>query len=446
LLLNACALHTQPQDTAIEQEALSQVRIPAHWQAGANGAEVPDQNWLRLFASPQLDALAAEALQNSPDMRLTAARIAEAAAALKQLEGSIYPSVQLLAHGGGKLGGDNSGLRGVVLSSSWEIDVWGRMRYGIRAGESQYLATLEDRHFARQSLVASVAKAWLLAIEARQQTTLAQDDLQAARQLSRLAQLRLRIGSGSETEWQQAQSEADAAQQQTLVLQLRQAQSQQALDLLLGRYPGQPMTLQTALPAMPGPVPAGLPSELLERRPDVIAATLRVTEAFNRSEAARAALLPHFSLTLAFASLSSSLVSLSNQDNPFWSGGASMLAPLFQGGTLRAQVEARNAEQQAALANYAQTGLNAFQEVEFALTADHSLSLQQQQQQARRDASAQQLTIARSSQRIGASDQSALLRQQRLTLAEEAALLQLQRQRLCQRVNLYLALGGGYAE
>jgi len=146
-----------------------------------------------------------------------------------------------------------------------------------------------------------------------------------------------------------------------------------ALELLLGRYPATEIAIAARLPAMPVPVPAGMPSQLLERRPDVFAAERRVAAAFDRVGEARAAQLPRISLTAGGSSVSSDLIELKDTSNPLWSLGANLIAPIYQGGALRAQVEIRTAEQKQAVAEYARAAQRAFGEVEGALAAEVAL-------------------------------------------------------------------------
>lgn len=446
LLLAGCATLTPtPDSTTLQHRALAHVTPPAHWLTPGATAGIVDNHWLRQLASPQLNALVAEAEANNPDLKLTAARMDQAAALLKQIGASLYPAVDLLAKGGGQLSGDNTGLKGILLSTHWEIDLWGRIRYGIRASEAQYYAIEADTRFARQSLAAAVAKAWLLAIETNQQYALAQDNLNTTQKLLYIAQSRKAVGAASEAEVLSASTEIDIAQDRLLQLDQLRSQTRQALSLLLGRYPSSQMVLDQAFPLMPDKVPTGLPSQLLERRPDVTAAIERVVAAFNLTAQARAALLPQISLTLGVASLSSSLLALDNHDNPVWSAGASILTPLYQGGALRAEIEVKNAEQQAALASYAQTGLKAFGEVETALAAESTLNQRYQQQLVLCQKVNQLRQIAIRRFEIGAGDERAILLQTRQTLAAESALRQIQRERLTQRVDLYLALGGGFS-
>jgi outer membrane protein TolC len=204
------------------------------------------------------------------------------------------------------------------------------------------------------------------------------------------------------------------------------------------------MEASARLPALPPPVPAGLPSELLERRPDVIAAERRVAAAFNRVGEAKAAKLPKISLTAGVSSISSDLFVLQDRDNPVWNLGANLLAPLYQGGALRAQVEIRNAEQRQALAEYAQVGLSAFNDVESALATEFSLKDRETILMRAVVDNQRALDLANERYRIGAVDLRSVLQQQLALSAAQTALIRVQSEARVQRVNLYLALGGSF--
>jgi outer membrane protein TolC len=188
-----------------------------------------------------------------------------------------------------------------------------------------------------------------------------------------------------------------------------------------------------------------MPSELLERRPDVVAAERRVAAAFYRVEEAKAARLPRISLTAAVTSLSSELFVLKDRDNPVWSAGASLTAPLYLGGQLQAQVEVRTAEQKQALAEYGRVGARAFGEVENALSSSFALEDREAilAQSVADNARALELTNVR--YRVGVGDLRAVQQQSLALHAARTALLRVQAERLVQRVNLHLALGGSFA-
>jgi len=200
------------------------------------------------------------------------------------------------------------------------------------------------------------------------------------------------------------------------------------------------------LAAAPGPVPVGMPSELLERRPDVVAAERRVAAAFYRVEEAKAARLPRISLTAAVTSISSDLFVLKQHDNPVWSAGASLIAPLYLGGQLQSQVEIKTAEQKQAVAEYARVGVRAFGEVENALSAEFTLGEREALLRQAVVDNARALELANTRYRVGSADLRAVQTQSLALYAARTTLLRVQSERLVQRVNLYLALGGSFDE
>jgi outer membrane protein TolC len=192
-------------------------------------------------------------------------------------------------------------------------------------------------------------------------------------------------------------------------------------------------------------VPAGLPSELLERRPDVVAAERRVAAAFNRIHEAKAARLPTISLTSGISVISSDLFLLQDHVNPVWNIGARLLAPLYQGGALTTQVEIRTAEQEQAIATYAAVGLRAFGEVENALSAEFAARDREQILTQTLADHRRALGVVLMRHRIGSTDLRFVTQQQLAMTATQAALIRVQAEQRVQRVNLHLALGGDFA-
>jgi outer membrane protein TolC len=191
-------------------------------------------------------------------------------------------------------------------------------------------------------------------------------------------------------------------------------------------------------------VPAGLPSELLERRPDVVAAERRIAGAFYGVKEAQAARLPTIKLVGSVTSLTSEMLVLQDLDQPVWSIGGSLLQPVFNGGALQTQVRIRTAEQKQAIAEYGQIGARAFSEVEDALSAEFA-SGRREAVLARAVAENQTaLEFAQQRFKVGSGDMRAVSQQQLALFGTKSALLRMQSERLVQRVNLYLALGGGF--
>jgi NodT family efflux transporter outer membrane factor (OMF) lipoprotein len=444
-ILTGCALNPPPTTSELQKDALPHTSVPTAWIAGSSGPAPVADRWLATFNDPALSALVVEALTYNADLQVAAARVEQAAGYVKVANATLLPSVGVFATGGGKSGG-SGGLDGIWLNASLELDVWGRIRYGGAAAEQQSAAFVADYAYARQSLAATVAKSWFVAIEAGLQRAIAQDALRSAEELVRIAQERLRVGNGDELAVAQARANVGNYRDALRQIELSRGQALRALELLLGRYPAAEIAVAERLAPMPPHVPAGVPSQLLERRPDVIAAERRVAAAFNRVGEARAAQLPRISLTAGGSSVSSDLIELKDTGNPIWSLGANLIAPLYQGGALRAQVEIRTAEQKQAVADYARAGQRAFGEVEGAFAAENALRERGAILDAALRDNERALELAKIQYRVGTIDLGTVEQRQLALYSARTSRLRVQSEQLAQRVNLYLALGGGFDE
>lgn len=441
-----CAIKTPPDRGELQKQALPNTELPAAWKADSRSTAPVADRWLATFNDPALSALVSEALAYNADLQVAASRVEQAAGYLKVASASLLPSVGVAGLAGGKSGGGDSGLEGIFLNASLELDVWGRVRYGEAAADAQAAAIAADYAYARQSLAAMVAKSWFVAVEAGLQQSIARDMLRAAESLLKLAQNRMRIGNGNEQAVADARAAVANHRDALRQIELSREQALRALESLLGRYPGAEIKVAQNLSPMPPPVPAGMPSQLLERRPDVIAAERLVAAAFNRVGEARAAQLPRISLTAGGSNVSSDLFVLQNTNNPVWSFGANLVAPLYQGGALRAQVEIRSAEQKQAVAQYARAGQRAFSEAEGALSAEKAL----RERNALLDAAVRDneraVELAQIQYRIGTINLSAVEQRQLALYAARTSRLRVQSEQLAQRVNLHLALGGDFGD
>ena len=444
LAIAGCALQSPPASKDIQAQSMQNVRTPPKW-AAAGGAEgsVTDA-WLASYNDPQLGALVREALAYNSDLQVAAGRVEQAAAYAKLAGATLYPAVDLLAHGGGKMGGDNSGVSGIGLFANWELDIWGRARSQAAAGSAQYESVLADAEFARQSIAAMVAKSWFLATEARTQRAMADEIVRASEQYLGLARDRLRIGRGDEYDVTLAEASLDTYRDAARQLALAQQQAVRAIETLVGRYPAAALDVPTAFSAKPPAVPVGLPSELLERRPDVIAAERRVAAAFNKVAEANAARLPKIALTAGFSSISSDVFVLKDQDYPVFSLGANLAAPIVHGWALQANVEIRTAEQKIAIADYGRVASRAFSEVEAALSATFAADEREAILGRAVASNARAVELAQTRLRVGSGDLRAVLQQNVALYAARTSLVKVQTERLVQRVNLNLALGGSF--
>jgi outer membrane protein, multidrug efflux system len=443
---SACALKKPPDTATIQGEALQGVKPPDGWKPPIAAPGGVADNWLTSFHDDQLSAAVVEAIANNPDLRVGAARVEQAQLYAKLAGARLYPSVDLLARGGGKMSGDNSGLAGAVLSASWELDLWGRVRYARAAAVADAASAQADFEFARQSIAATVARSWFLATEAGLQAEVARVQIARGETLLGLAQDRSRVGIGNDEDVYVARATLGTYRDTLREIELSREQAIRALEVLLGRYPAAAAAISPQLPGQPDAVPAGLPSALLERRPDVIAAERRIAAAFNRVGEAKAARLPSISLTAGVSAISSELFVLKERDNPVWNFGGRLLAPVFHGGELKTQVEIRTAEQKQAVAAYAAVGLRAFGEVESALSAEFAAREREQILAQTLADNQRALEIVQTQYKVGSTDLRFVNQRELALNATQSALVRVQAEQRLQRVNVHLALGGSFEQ
>jgi NodT family efflux transporter outer membrane factor (OMF) lipoprotein len=446
LLVAGCATKAPPTRAEIQQQSgtISALAPTSAWKAGGSDGKISD-NWLATFNDTQLDALVREAVTNNPDLRVAATRVEQASQYVELSKAALRPAVNLLGMGGYNLGDGSSTLQGVFIGASWELDLWGRLRYGRNAAQETYASTQADFEFARQSLAATTARSWFTASETWLQLQIANEMVKSAQQLVSLAEKRQQVGSGKEQDVTLARANLGNFQDNVAQIRLAHAQTLRALELLLGRYPAAELKARQDLDTFPGPVPVGMPLEMLERRPDLIAAERRIAAAFDRVGEAKTARLPRISLNASIADLSSQVIQLqSDYENPSSGIGGKIIAPIYQGGALNTQVEIRTLEQKEAVAQYARMALRAIGDVENALAAGKTLAEREQLLQRIVADNQRTLDLEQSSYRIGKTDLRSVQQQQLNLFAARLSLLRVQSEQLSQRVNLHLALGGSF--
>ena len=441
-LLSGCSLSTPvPQST---------VQAPSQWNSTADSLVWPQARWWAEYDAPQLSRLMAQARTGNLDLATAATRLLQADAQLRQSGASLLPSVDGGASGrrGGNSGdGDVSNSFGATLSASYEVDFWGRNRATVAAAAANLNASRYDLEALAISTDASVASSWFQLVENQARLQLARDNLAAAERVLTIVEARYRYG---------ADDSLALSQQRALVAQLRAnlpaleqqtLQLRNSLALLLGQGPDfAPGTLPD-MAAIRVPEPgAGLPSELLNRRPDIRASEQRLLAANANLTAARAALYPSIQLTGSYGAQSSVLSELvSNPLNP-WSLAAGLTQPIFDGGRLRAQVEISEASQQEALIGYQRAILDALIDADTALGALQQARLQYQLQQAATEEAQLAFELAEARYKAGAIDLQNLLDTQRSFFQSQDSLVQQRAAWLQATVDLYRALGGGWQD
>jgi NodT family efflux transporter outer membrane factor (OMF) lipoprotein len=444
--LSGCATLPPPASEEIREEALATVPLPESWAAAGAAAGPVANEWIATFADPRLDALVREAVEHNLDLAVAATRVERADAYARAARAALRPGIAVLGRGSVQGGGDfSSGLVGGLLNVSWELDLWGRLRYARNAAEETAAAARSDHEFARQSIAAATARNWFLAAETLRQRDYGQEMVRFAETYVGLAEKRLEVGVGTEKDVALAQANLRTYQDAVAQVALAHEQALRALELLLGRYPGAELAARRDLPALPPPAPAGMPLEVLERRPDLIAAERRVAAAFDRVGEAKAARLPKISLSAGLGVIESDVFELQEDvDKESVSGAARLVAPIYLGGALKEQVAVRTAEQREAVADYARRALGALAEVENALAAERTLG---EREGILRSAAAENeraLELEEVAFRVGTSDMRFVQQSQLALYGSRVALLRVESEQLIQRTYLHLALGGSF--
>lgn len=443
------------------------VTVPDDWTArsearSAAGSEPSTSPWWTDFADPDLDRLVADALARNRDLAAAAARIDAAVAQARIAGADLSPQIGAginatrgknnfiglpIPGGEGQVLSVTSQSFGANLSIAWEVDLWGRLRAQKATATSQIAASEADYAGAQLSLAAQTAKAWFAVLEARQQTELARSTLDSRRVSRARIERRYLLGTRPALELRFARTQ-EAAAEASLAFRSRQLDlALRQLDLLASRYPDAELEVKfddNILPPPPPGIPAGLPAELVARRPDLVAAEHRLRAAGFDIKRARASLYPRLTLTGSTGTLSAEIEDLLDDDLSVWSLAGGLLQPIFQGGRLRGGVELSEARYREIAEGYVQQVLRAFGEVEFALAADRFLRAQERALEQAAEQSMASERLAQDRYDAGLQDYLSYLEAQRNAFLAQSELLTARRQRLDARVDLYLALGGDY--
>jgi multidrug efflux system outer membrane protein len=422
------------------------------YPAGYAGDQVPGQRATEIrlaqfLVDPRLEALVSQALQRNRDLAVAVARIEEARGLYRIQNADRLPTLDASSDVTASRQAGTTATRSAVgvAVTGFELDFWGRVRNLSEAARSEYLATRQAERAFRLSLIRDVASAYFASREADERIALADATVQSRREAVRIAKRRLDAGVTSALDYRQSESLLTQAETEAAGLRLARAQSDNLLAVLIGGPvagplpPPLPLARQTATPALA----AGLPSELLVARPDVLAAEERMRAARANIGAARAAFFPTISLTGAAGFASTALGSLFSGDGLTWSFGPSISLPLFNGGRNKANLTVAQARENIAVATYEVTVQAAFREVADAL-AGRQYSARQVEAGTRGVTAARRIArLARLRYREGVASYLEVLDAERTLFAAEQQLIQLRRAQADNLVALYVALGGG---
>ncbi|MEM7230546.1 MAG: efflux transporter outer membrane subunit [Planctomycetota bacterium] len=437
--------------------------VPAEWNAltTKTSASNGELTWWSEFDASDDEALGGlivRVLERNHDLRSASERVYAAAATATAVGANSFPQISassgadrsrrnfigLPVPGGGNVLTSRATSLNLTLRLDWELDVWGRLRAGQSASLADLGAARAEIYAARLSLMGQAVRLWLRLAESKLQLKLARATLESLRTTHDRIADRYARGLRPSLDVRLSDSSVSSAEANVEAREEEVARTTRQLEVLAGDYPSGSSNPETSLPETSPLLPNVVPAELVERRPDLAAAERRLAAAGARVDEARRALYPRFSLTTSGGTSSSELKDLVNGDFSVWTLAGNLTQPIFQGGRLLAGLDLAESREREILESYVQTALNAYREVESALAADEFLARRESALLAATEHSRRARDLADDRYARGLSDIVTVLEAQRRAFDAERQWLLARRLRLENRLDLHLALGGGY--
>jgi NodT family efflux transporter outer membrane factor (OMF) lipoprotein len=439
-----------------KEEVPSSSKQSQQWQPAHPADQTSRGNWWEIFGDEELDKLEEQIAGSNQNLKVAEARFREARAAIRFNRASQFPSISTAPSASyvkspddspnspSKIQQASTGDFVLPFDLSYELDLWGRVRRGVAAAREEAQATAADYETAKLSLEADLALDYFELRSADAQKQLLDDTVKAYTDNVQLTLNRFNRGVAPKADLAQAQTQLDTTRVQETDVTVQRAQFEHAIAILIGRPPAEFSLATAPLNYQPPSTPIGLPSELLQRRPDIAAAERRVAEANEQIGIARAAYFPTVSLGATAGFESTHIVNLLDGPNAFWAVGPALAETLFDAGRRRATSESARANYDATVATYRQTSLTAFQEVEDNVAALRILENETQQQQQAVASSQESLQLFTHRYKGGVDTYLQVITAQTIELANERNAIDILRRRLDASVLLIKALGGGW--
>ncbi|WP_252106030.1 MULTISPECIES: efflux transporter outer membrane subunit [unclassified Halomonas] len=444
-LLSACATTPTPPSPP------PPVELPGAFLASTGQQVFIDDRWWQTFQDEELNAFVRNALDDNPGLAqaIAQARIAEAQSRGDRAD--LFPQVSTGLNSsrqrrpGAQGGGDSiTNSHNATLDVSWEVDLWGRLSSLSAAGQADYLAASEQLRAMHQSLAADVVSLYLGVVQARAQVELSEDTVEALEEFARQVENRANAGVVSPTDLTLATANLASARAGLEQRRENLERTTRQLETLMGQYPAGALITKSELPAL-SPLPsAGVPAELLERRPDVRSAEWALRAADYRLTAAERSFLPSISLTGSAGSTASELSELFSSGSLLWTIAGNLVQPVFQGGRLRAQADVAGGQRDDAFYAYVDTALTALSEVETALAVDGLLAQRVAESEAAAEAAEESVRVSFNRYFQGIEPFLNVLESYQRALDSRSATITARYDRLENRIALHLALGGGF--
>jgi len=426
------------------------------WKTAQPSDHLPRGQWWTVFGDAELNVLEEQIAAANQNLRIAEARLREARALVRFNRAALFPTISASAGASSVRGSGNrpfltpnvnTGSSGDLLFSldmSYEIDLWGRVRRTVEAARHEAQATAADLETARLSLQAELALDYFELRAADAQKQLLDETVKAFEAALRLTTNRFEGGAAPKSDVAQAQTQLDTTKAQATDVTVQRAQLEHAIATLIGKPPAAFGLSPRPLATPPPDIPVGMPSQLLERRPDIAAAERRVAEANQQIGIAKAAYYPTVMLNASVGFEGSSFGNLFNASSLLWSVGASITQTIIDGGRRRATSDAAIAAYDATVAAYRQTTLSAFQQVEDNLAALRILEQEAQEQRRAVQSAELSLQLFTNRYRGGVDNYLQVITAQTVTLANQRNEIDILRRRMDASVLLVKAVGGGW--
>ncbi len=462
LLLEGCMVGPRyarpnvPTTPTYKEEAPGSFKGSDLWQPARPGDQISRGNWWEIFGDPELNKLEEQIAGSNQTLKVAEARFREARAAIRFNRAAQFPSISTAPtanyvkvpdyspNSRSKIQEASTGAFVLPFDLSYELDLWGRVRRGVAASREEAQATAADYGTAKLSLEAELAVDYFELRSADAQKQLLDDTVKAYADNLRLTMSRFTGGVAPKADVAQAQTQLDSTRVQDTDVSVQRAQFEHAIAILIGKPPAEFSLAAAPLNDQPPSTPIGLPSELLQRRPDIAAAERRVAEANQQIGIARAAYYPTVSLGAAAGFGSTHIANLLDGPSAFWAVGPALAETLFDAGRRRATSESARANYDATVAIYRQTSLTAFQEVEDNVAALRILEDEAQQQEQAVASSKDSLQLFTNRYKGGVDTYLQVITAQTTELANERNAIDILRRRMDASVLLIKALGGGW--
>lgn len=445
LCLAGCATAPKPSDAP-------DIELPTAWTAAAKSGPLA-QGWLSDFNRPELEALIDEALEHNADFQRVTAVLGQSIAEARLAGADLMPSAgigldaaqqRISSFGPTATGGVVFENYSLGLNMSWEIDLWGRLRDLTSAALARIEVSQAELESTRLSLAAQVAKAWFNLIEAERQVAEAKSTTDAYRENLNTLESRFKRGLAQGLDLRRTRTLAASAEADLATRRRSLDAAKRNLEILVGRYPEAELSAGTELPELPAPIPAGIPADLIQRRPDLIAAERNLAAADKELVARKKDLLPKISLTASGGTSSQAFEDLLDSDFSVWSLAGNLSQPIFQGGRILANIDRSASIRDQARAAYLNAALRAFLEVETTLAAEAYLKNEYTYLKAAAEEANAAEAQAWDRYRNGTTDFLNVLDSQRSAATARARLISAKNMLLQNRIDLYLALGGDF--